>query len=152
MFRYVAAIFILSLLGICLGLGAYTFVYAKGASYLSNDPAACANCHVMNEQYDGWIKSSHHAVAGCNDCHTPHDFFGKYATKALNGFNHSWMFTLGGFHEPIRIGDRNRIVTENTCRHCHAAIARSIGSGHHYSAGKDDLKCTECHQSVGHLH
>ena len=59
--------------GLLVGLGLYTFVYARGASYLTNDPAACANCHVMSEQYDGWLKSSHHAVAVCNDCHTPHN-------------------------------------------------------------------------------
>ena len=33
--------------GTAAGIGSYTFVYAKGASYLSNDPNACANCHVM---------------------------------------------------------------------------------------------------------
>jgi cytochrome c nitrite reductase small subunit len=32
-------------LGLAVGLGAYTFVYARGYAYLSNDPAACANCH-----------------------------------------------------------------------------------------------------------
>ncbi|MDZ4859404.1 MAG: NapC/NirT family cytochrome c [Candidatus Hydrogenedentes bacterium] len=46
-------------LGVLLGVGGYTFVYAKGTSYLTNDPRACANCHVMNEQYDGWMKASH---------------------------------------------------------------------------------------------
>jgi cytochrome c nitrite reductase small subunit len=38
--------------GLLVGLGLYTFVYAQGASYLTNDPAACVNCHVMNEQYN----------------------------------------------------------------------------------------------------
>jgi len=33
--------------GASLGVGAFTFGYAQGASYLSNDPAACVNCHVM---------------------------------------------------------------------------------------------------------
>jgi cytochrome c nitrite reductase small subunit len=56
-------------LGLAAGLGAYTFIYAKGGSYLINDPAVCANCHVMNEHYSGWIRSSHRAVAVCNDCH-----------------------------------------------------------------------------------
>ena len=76
-------------IGLAAGIGGYTFVYAHGASYLTNDPAACINCHVMREQYDGWIKSSHRAVAVCNDCHTPHDLVGKYATKGQNGFWHS---------------------------------------------------------------
>ena len=35
------------LLGIPLGIGAFTFVYAKGFSYLSPDPRACVNCHIM---------------------------------------------------------------------------------------------------------
>jgi nitrate/TMAO reductase-like tetraheme cytochrome c subunit len=47
--------------GLALGVGAYTFVYARGASYLTNDPAAGADCHVMREQYDGWIAGSHRA-------------------------------------------------------------------------------------------
>ena len=49
------------------GVGAYTFVYARGASYVTNDPAACVKCHVMRPQFDGWIKYSHHAVAETND-------------------------------------------------------------------------------------
>ena len=59
-------------LGAAFGLGAYTFAYARGWAYLTDDPRACTNCHVMNEQYDGWIKSSHRSVAVCNDCHVPH--------------------------------------------------------------------------------
>ena len=30
-----------------------------GASYLTDDPAACANCHVMQEHFDAWPRSSH---------------------------------------------------------------------------------------------
>ena len=43
------------LLGVPAGIGAFTFVYAKGFSYLSSDPRACVNCHVMNEQYDACL-------------------------------------------------------------------------------------------------
>ena len=35
------------------------------------------------------MKSSHHSAATCNDCHTPHNLFGKCAVKANNGFWHS---------------------------------------------------------------
>jgi cytochrome c nitrite reductase small subunit len=134
--------------GGALGLGAITFVYADGAAYLTNDPAACANCHVMQEQYDGWTRSSHRAVAVCNDCHAPHDFFGKYATKATNGFFHSLYFTIGGFHEPIAITERNRRVTENACRYCHAPIVESIDA----HTGGEAVECIRCHRSAGHLH
>ena len=65
------SIIVAVLAGLVIGLGGYTFLYAKGYSYLTNDPQACTNCHVMQAQYDAWVKSSHHSVAVCNDCHTP---------------------------------------------------------------------------------
>ncbi len=104
------------LAGVAAGVGGFTFVYARGYSYLTNDPKACVNCHVMQEQYDGWVKASHRSVAACNDCHTPPSL-GKYATKASNGLWHSFYFTTGTFPEPIRITPRNRAVTEQACRH-----------------------------------
>lgn len=141
-------------IGVPLGIGIYTFVYAKGYSYLTNDPASCANCHVMNEQYDGWLKSSHHSVATCNDCHTPSGLIGKYATKASNGFWHSFYFTTGTFDEPIRIRNRNLAVTEAACLKCHQDLTAAIGGAH---AGNDvdpggGTSCVRCHRSVGHLH
>src|SRR6185503_13618775 len=51
-----------TIVGLAIGIGAYTFVYARGASYMTNDPNACANCHIMREQLDGWIVSSHRSV------------------------------------------------------------------------------------------
>lgn len=136
------------LAGAAFGIGGFTFVYAKGSSYLTDDPRACANCHVMNEQYDAWSRGSHRSVAVCNDCHTPHNFFGKYATKARNGFRHSLHFTLGGFHEPIQITPANRAITEASCRRCHAEIVQAIDAWH---APGRQISCIQCHASVGHL-
>jgi cytochrome c nitrite reductase small subunit len=144
----IAAIVIGSLLGITLGVGTFTFVYARGASYLTNDPRACANCHIMNEQYDGWVKSSHRQAAVCNDCHAPHDFIGKYSTKALNGFLHSYAFTTNDFHEPIQITERNRRITEGACRHCHSDLVAQID---HAGTGGPPLLCIRCHPGVGHM-
>lgn len=136
--------------GVAAGLGGFTFVYADGASYLSNDPAACANCHVMQEQLDAWSRGSHHAVAVCNDCHAPHDLVGKYTTKAINGWNHSLAFTTGNFPEHMRITERNRRVTESACRSCHAAIVDAIDTTG--TARSEPLECIRCHRDVGHLH
>ena len=137
--------------GLAVAIGIYTFWYAKGYSYMSNDPGACANCHIMNEQYDGWLKSSHKTVATCNDCHTPHNFFGKYYTKASNGFWHSYYFTLGGFHEPIQIGERNRQVTEQACRGCHETMVQAMTVGHQVD-DIEQMSCIRCHRNVGHQH
>lgn len=140
-----------TLVGAVAGLGAFTFVYAKGSSYLTNDPAACANCHIMNEQFSGWVKSSHKSVAVCNDCHTPHNFLGKYATKAKNGFWHSFYFTTGRFPEPIQITEGSRAIAEATCRDCHSEIVDAIDTGNEKLHPHDStLACTRCHAGVGH--
>jgi cytochrome c nitrite reductase small subunit len=137
-------------MGLALGVGAYTFIYAKGGSYLTNDPKACVNCHIMQDQYDGWIKSSHRSVATCNDCHAPSALIPKYYTKARNGFWHSFYFTTGNFPDPIQITEHNRQITEDACRKCHSDIVETI-EGH--GAKKDDqTSCLRCHRNVGHLH
>jgi cytochrome c nitrite reductase small subunit len=132
-----------------IGLGFYTFGYARGSSYMTDDPKACANCHVMNTQYSGWMKSSHRNAAVCNDCHTPAGFIPKYFTKALNGFHHSLAFTSGRFPDEIIVTGRNLKVAEDACMKCHQDITDGIRSTRH---PKDDVSCTTCHRDVGHAH
>jgi cytochrome c nitrite reductase small subunit len=141
-------------LGLAAGLGLFTFGYARGASYLTNDPAACANCHIMSEHFTAWQRGSHRAVATCNDCHTPHDLVGKYVTKARNGFWHSFYFTTGRFPDPLRITERNHQVTESACRYCHAQIVAAIDpappAGAPRNHADQQLSCVRCHTYVGH--
>lgn len=134
--------------GLMLGVGLYTFGYAKGASYLTNRPGACANCHVMRENYESWMKSSHGKVAVCNDCHTPPGLAAKYGTKALNGFFHSLAFTTGRFRDEIQITQRNYDVAQSACLKCHQDIVDGI------QETRDDgseIRCLQCHDRVGHL-
>lgn len=133
--------------GLAIGLGLFTFVYAQGASYMTNDPAACANCHVMNEQYAGWMKGSHSNVAVCNDCHTPSGFLPKYWTKAQNGFFHSLAFTTGWFPDNIQIHGRNLDVTREACSKCHADITEGIQATREH---RNKVDCIPCHSQVGH--
>jgi cytochrome c nitrite reductase small subunit len=138
-------------IGAAAGLGFFTFGYADGASYLGNDPEACANCHVMQGHLDAWVKSSHKHVATCNDCHAPHDLLGKYLTKAINGFNHSLAFTTGDFPQNLRITDWNRAVTEGACRSCHAELTHSIDLRAVSGRADEPIACMRCHENVGHL-
>ena len=135
------------MVGLAAGVGAYTFYYAKGYSYLSNDPAACVNCHVMRDNYTAW-QVRPHRFATCNDCHIPPGLVPKYATKAANGFLHSWAFTTGRFHEPIRIKSFNRAVTESACRHCHGAMVHDMETVDR--SREDRIRCLHCHSAVGH--
>lgn len=140
-------VMLVMLAGGVTGLAIFTFTYAQGTSYLSDDPAACANCHVMRQVYYNWGAGSHKAVAVCNDCHTPHDsIISKYAVKGINGWNHSLAFTLGGFHEPMRITDMNRDVALHNCIGCHASLTADMN----HADSTEPTDCLRCHARVGH--
>ncbi|TWT90160.1 Cytochrome c-type protein NrfH [Pseudobythopirellula maris] len=141
---------IASLLGGAGGLGAFTFGYADGASYLSNRPEACANCHAMTEHLDAWHKSSHGKFASCNDCHAPHDLIGKYYCKSRNGFFHSLAFTTGDYPDEIQMHAYNRGVVEHNCRECHAALVDEITPHGGSHAAEEGVSCLHCHATVGH--
>jgi len=134
--------------GILIGLGSFTFYYGEGLSYMSKDPKACVNCHIMQPQYDSWQKASHHTAATCVQCHLPHDFPNKYISKAENGYNHSKAFTLQNFHEPIAITEKNSRILQQNCVQCHNAMIENITHGS--IADADSMSCVKCHRTVGH--
>jgi cytochrome c nitrite reductase small subunit len=136
------------LVGIPVGIGAFTFGYAKGFSYLSTDPRACVNCHVMNEQYDGWLKSGHRHTATCVDCHLPAHGLAKWMAKADHGFRHSAAFTLQNFKEPIEITPHDRSLVQENCLRCHGDFVHAVVADPGGLGG--ELDCMHCHAGVGH--
>ena len=136
------------LAGLALGVAGFTFRYGEGLSYFSTDPKACANCHIMNDQFASWSKGPHHGDARCVDCHLPHDFVGKYLAKALNGYHHSKGFTLQDFHEPILIKPRNGEILQQSCLRCHGEFVHDVLVG--ASKPQDAVQCVHCHRGVGH--
>ncbi len=140
------ALLVACLIGIPAGVGAFTFVYAKGFSYMSTDPRACVNCHVMNEQYDGWLKSGHRHVAGCVACHLPDAGVAKWVTKAQHGFRHSVAFTLQNFKEPIEITPADRDIVRVNCVRCHEPLVHAVAA----DARRRELDCLHCHATAGH--
>lgn len=145
------------LLGVLGGAGTYTFVVAKGWSYLSDDPRVCVNCHIMREQYEGWQHASHHAVATCNDCHLPNDsLVDKLLVKAGNGYSHARAFTAQDFAEPIRIKPGNAAVLERNCVRCHGELTAQITAHGPLGPPPDPEQglglhgCVRCHRAVGH--
>jgi len=134
--------------GISLGVGVFTLNYGEGLSYFSTDPKACANCHIMQPQYDSWQKASHHGVATCVDCHLPHDFVNKYIAKAENGYHHSKGFTFQDFHEPIIIKEKNAQILQANCLACHGELTQNMVHG--ATKAPNAVKCVHCHSDVGH--
>lgn len=137
------------LIGSLLGLGVFTFGYANGFAYFRDDPAVCAQCHAMDEQYAGWLKGSHTNVATCNDCHSPHDnIVNKYINKADNGFWHALKFTTGDYPENIQIREMNLRITEDACLYCHGDLVHKINITR---PADDQVTCVRCHGDVGHM-
>ncbi len=150
---------IAALLGILIGISLTTFNYAQGLSYLSNDPAACVNCHIMRDEYESWRKGGHHAFATCNDCHVPPQFPQKYIAKARNGYHHSTGFTFQPsrpdepgaklvFEEPIRIKAANSQILQDNCLRCHGDFVHDIVRGSTWD--ENAIRCVHCHRGVGH--
>lgn len=135
-------------LGAFVGMLAYVLTLSNAASYLSDDPKACINCHIMRPQYATWQHSSHARAATCNDCHVPHDsVFRKYWFKANDGGRHSLLFTLRKERQVISAIPESKHVIEENCRRCHTQVLSEISQDVH---GGSDRACVDCHREVPH--
>jgi cytochrome c nitrite reductase small subunit len=130
------------LLGILAGIGIFTFFYARGYSYLTDNPTACINCHVMREEYNSW-KASAHRSQTCNDCHVPHSLVPKYLIKARNGFAHSYAFTFTKV-QVIQAKPVSQKVVQANCQRCHQPVTGHLNMEERY--------CFDCHAETRHTH
>jgi cytochrome c nitrite reductase small subunit len=137
-----------------VGLGFYTFHISGASSYLSDDPKACVNCHIMTPQYVTWNHSSHREVATCNGCHVPHDnIFNQYFFKAKDGLYHSAIFTLRAEPQVIHALKASQDVIQGNCVRCHqdqVVDAKMAGFVDNLHTKRTDRTCWECHREVPH--
>ncbi len=141
-------------LGLFFGAGILTVRISNAFSYLSDNPEACVNCHVMAPQFATWQNSSHARVTVCNDCHVPHDsFLRKYAFKAQDGMRHATMFTLRMEPQVIHIKEAGIGVVQENCIRCHenlvGRISASNVTGQNNVHGQG-LLCWQCHRETPH--
>lgn len=142
---------------VAIALFVYLVNASKALSYLSHDPKACINCHVMNTQYATWQHSSHAQRATCIECHLPTDsFLKKYLAKARDGWNHSTAFTFNTFSQRIQISKNGADRVEANCMSCHAKVVSQITENrdkyHDFNniQQNDDVRCWDCHRDVPH--
>ncbi len=135
----------------------YMIYISKAWSYLSKDPKACINCHVMNTQYATWQHSSHARDVTCVECHLPTDnVFNKYMAKGIDGFNHTVAFTFNTYDHAIKISDYGANRVQKNCISCHKSMTSTIGANANKYHNFDDetvengRKCWSCHQDVPH--
>lgn len=142
------------LVGMIVGLGFYILHLSKAASYLSDDPKTCINCHVMTTEYITWNHSSHRNVATCNDCHVPHDnVFNKYYFKAKDGLYHASVYTMRMEPQTITMREPSKVVVQNNCIRCHkdqVTDAKMISWVESHKESRLDRTCWECHKETPH--
>ncbi|CAK7016096.1 Cytochrome c-type protein NrfH [Saezia sanguinis] len=142
-------------LGILAGLGGYTLYMSRAHTYLSDDPAACVNCHVMAPYYQSWSRSSHAVWTNCNDCHSPNNnVISKYTFKAADGLYHAAIYTFGAEPQVIRPRAGSYSVIMDNCVRCHTQLNTEFVktgtisySDVEHGQGK---ACWDCHRQVPH--
>lgn len=142
------------LIAVITGLGLFMSKEAELVSYMSDDPLACVNCHVMTPVYNSWMHSSHREWANCNDCHVPHNnVFNKYYFKAKDGLFHASVFTLRAEPEVMFMRDESAEVVQNNCIRCHVQqVTQTKFDGwiEDHTENRTERKCWSCHQEVPH--
>lgn len=141
-------------MGIFTGIFFLVLHISMAASYLSDEPKTCINCHVMYPHYASWAKGSHANVATCSDCHVPQDnFFRKYYFKASDGLRHATFFTMRWEPQVIQIKDASVNVVQENCIRCHldlvdmTQLVTVTGSMARDNEGK---LCWDCHRETPH--
>lgn len=145
---------VIFLLGLLFGLTFLVFHVGRATSYLSDEPSACVNCHVMAPYYATWERGSHGRVAVCNDCHVPQDnVVKKFLFKASDGLRHSYMFTFRLEPQVIMIKDAGKHAVQQNCIRCHSnaihpVSLRAINNQSIQEEGEG--YCWDCHREVPH--
>lgn len=142
------------ILAATIGLGFFIMKEAEVVSYMSDNPQACVNCHVMTPVYNSWMHSSHREWASCNGCHVPHDnVFNQYYFKAKDGLYHASIFTLRMEPDVIFMREASQEVVQNNCIRCHVQQVTETKYTDwitDHAANRTDRKCWSCHREIPH--
>lgn len=143
------------LAGIIVGSGSLLLYMLRAHTYLTDDPAACVNCHIMAPYYATWFHSSHSRNATCNDCHVPHEnAVKKWTFKGMDGMRHVGVFLMKGEHQVIQALPESAQVIMNNCIRCHTQLNTEFvktGRIDYMKAQVGEGKaCWDCHRDVPH--
>ena len=138
--------FMIAVAAAILALGFFAFV-TDAPAYGGSAPETCANCHVMDSQYENWYHAPHENFTECVDCHLPHDnTVIYYLEKGRQGAKDVYAFTTGNIPVQIRASERTKGIIQTNCLRCHQLTVESITMG----AQPFDRYCWDCHRDVSH--
>lgn len=143
------------LLGVISGGGMLFLYMLRAHTYLSDDSAACVNCHIMAPYYATWFHSSHSRDATCNDCHVPHEnAVKKWAFKGMDGVRHVAVYLVKGEPQVLQAIPESSQVIMNNCIRCHTQLNTEFvktGRVDYMMARVGEGKaCWDCHRDVPH--
>jgi cytochrome c nitrite reductase small subunit len=108
----------------------------------SGTPQFCAQCHVMEAEYENWFHSGGHSRLKCVDCHLPNDNMARHLTwKGYEGMWDAYVFYSGRVPETIRISESGVVLVQENCRRCHEETVAKIN---------EDRNCWQCHRRLSH--
>ncbi len=133
----VLLLLVVSLIGVVSG-----WRYMK---YTRSDPQFCATCHVLQESFVGWEKSSHRDII-CQECHR---------MSVLEQNRLLMVYVLKGYTAPAEHA-HGRLKPWKSCRGCHidavkqGAITLRASYGHARHVFMENIECMRCHSPQGH--
>jgi cytochrome c nitrite reductase small subunit len=138
--------FFIAIMAAVIALGFFVYV-TDAPAYGGSAPETCANCHVMDSQYENWYHAPHEKVTECVDCHLPHtNVVAYYLEKGRQGAKDVYAFTTGNIPVAIRVSERSRSIIQSNCLRCHQATVESVVMG----VQPFDRYCWDCHRNVAH--
>ncbi len=106
----------------------------------------------MNDVYNDYLKSPHKSIT-CIDCHLPHSFVRKWASKAQTGLGHAYHFTFDkNLPTHFQANNQTKQWAQENCIRCHGDYAQNaVNATQNPNHKNSELNCVSCHQNVGHL-
>ncbi len=159
----------LVIIGVVLGVGG--LLAFDGVMHATSTDAFCTSCHEMDTPTAQWRTTTHFnnasgSVAGCSDCHVPHEFGPKMVRK-IQAAREVWGSITGiidtpekyAAHAPImkqREIDRLLANDSQECRNCHdagrmlATLQSEKARKYHQNMEQNGKTCISCHAGIAH--
>ena len=125
-----------------IAVGGFVSFGPPGLYARSGTPEFCAQCHVMEAQYEDWFHNGGHRRQKCIDCHLPNDSMARHLVlKGMTGMWDSYVFYSGRVPDTIKITEKGAAIVQENCNRCHEQIVSMI---------KEDRNCWTCHRRLSH--
>ena len=109
----------------------------------TSTPEFCASCHVMDYQYDAWMKNADHRNLECVECHLPNNNFANHMLwKGYDGTKDVIYFFGRLYADELRISVHGQHTVQDNCVRCHGEMVSQLNI--------EDRTCWSCHRRVNH--